>query len=162
MTTTLLTNRIQKSLKGHLSSTIRIFLTKEVKKNEKTFLEEYLEKKNGTMGVYIVLKRNPRGKTLAYVGATTHTGNRFNQHRYNLGNRGLAFFQVVEVPSSPMLTYIEQITLNTLRGLVGDEIEILNVRQPAFDCVDKNTNIKGKLVQILNRFNNGERGFILS
>lgn len=114
------------------------------------------------MGVYILLKRNSRGKTLAYVGATTHTGNRFNQHRYRFGDRGLAFFQVVEVPSSPMLTYIEQITLNTLRNLVGDEIKILNVREPAFDCVDKNANIKGKLVQIINRFNSGERGFILS
>jgi len=162
MTTTLLTNRIQKSLKGHLSSTIRISLTKEVKKNDKTFLDEYLEKKNGTMGVYIVLKRNPRGKTLAYVGATTHTWNRFSQHRTRFGRRGLAFFQVVPVPSSPMLTYIEQITLNTLRDLVADKVEILNIREPAFDCVDKNTNIKGKLVQILNRFNSGERGFILS
>ena len=162
MTTTLLTNRIQKSLKGHLSSTIRISLTKEVKKIEKTFLEEYLEKKNGTMGVYVLLKKNPRGRTLAYVGATTHTGNRFNQHRYKFGSRGLGFFQVMEVPSSPMLTYIEQITLNTLRSLVGNEIEILNVREPAFDCIDKNANIKGKLVQIINRFNSGERGFILS
>ena len=162
MTTTLLTNRIQKSLKGHLSSTIQISLTKQAKNANKTFLQEYLEQKNGTMGVYVVLKKNPRGKTLAYVGATTHTGNRFKQHRANLGNRGLAFFQVVEVPSSPMLTYIEQITLNTLRSLVGNEIEILNVREPAFDCADKNSNIKGKLVQIINRFNGGERGFILS
>jgi hypothetical protein len=61
-----------------------------------------------------------------------------------------------------MLAYIEQITLNTLRDLVGDKYDVLNVRQPAFDCVDKNANIKGKLVQIINRFNNGERGYILS
>ena len=148
MTTTLLTNRIQKSLKGHLSSTIRTSLTKEVKKNN--------------MGVYIVIKRNPRGNPLMYVGATTNTLNRFKQHRGNFGSRGRGFFQVVAVPSSPMLAYIEQITLNTLRDLVGDKYDVLNVRQPAFDCIDKNTNIKGKLVQIINRFNNGERGYILS
>jgi len=148
MTTTLLNNRIQKSLKGHLSSTIRISSTEEVKKKN--------------MGVYVIIKRNPRGKPLMYVGATTDTRSRFNQHRTKFGIRGLAFFQVIPVPSSPMLTYIEQITLNTLRDLVADKFEIINLRQPAFDCVEKNTTIKGKLVQIINRFNNGERGYILS
>lgn len=148
MTTTLLNNKIQKSLKGHLSSTIQTTPTEQVKKNN--------------MGVYVVIKKNPRGKTLMYVGATTNTKARFANHRSNFGNRGLAFFQIVSVPSSPMLAYIEQIALNTLRSLRMEKFKILNSRQPAFDCIEKNTSIKNRLVEIINRFENGERGYSLS
>ena len=146
MTTTLLTNRIQKSLKGHLSSTIRTSSTEQKKKTN--------------MGVYIIIKKTPRGLPKMYVGATTNINQRATQHRCNFGDKGFAFFQVVDVTSSPMLSYIEQITINTLQSIIGEKFNLLNVRSPAFDCLERNLSIKNKLQNIITRFENGERGLI--
>jgi hypothetical protein len=152
---TTLTQDIKKTMRGHLTTTMRTsFSTSKSRQNASL-----------RMGVYCLIKSSPRGGWRVYIGASRDIRVRWYQHRSLHGNGSgwnIAMFQVVSVPSSPMLNYIEQITINTAKELANKyKYRVQNKIDPLYQIIDTDTKIEKKLTNIFARFKLGERGFSL-
>jgi len=152
---TTLTQDIKKTMRGHLTTTMRTsFSTSKSRQNASL-----------RMGVYCLIKSSPRGGWRVYIGASRDIRVRWYQHRSLHGNGSgwnIAMFQVVSVPSSPMLNYIEQITINTAKELANKyKYRVQNKIDPLYQIIDTDSKIEKKLVNIFARFHLGERGFSL-
>ena len=142
-------------MRGHLTTTMRTsFSTSKSRQNASL-----------RMGVYCLIKSSPRGGWRVYIGASRDIRVRWYQHRSLHGNGSgwnIAMFQVVSVPSSPMLNYIEQITINTAKELANKyKYRVQNKIDPLYQVIDTDSKIEKKLVNIFARFHLGERGFSL-
>lgn len=149
-----LTTEINKTMRGHLSATIRTsFSTSKSRQNPSL-----------RMGVYCLIKASPWGWRV-YIGASRDIRVRWYQHRSAHGSGtgwNIGMFQVVSVTSSPMLNYIEQITINTAKELANSyKFKILNKIDPLYRVTDVDERIEKKLANIFARFKLGERGFSL-
>ena len=150
-----LTTDINKTMRGHLSATIRTSFSTSKSRQTPSL----------RMGVYCLIKASPRGGWRVYIGASRDIRVRWYQHRSAHGNGtgwNIGMFQVVSVSSSPMLNYIEQITINTAKELANSyKFKILNKIDPLYKVTDVDEKIEKKLTNIFARFKLGERGFSL-
>jgi len=153
--TTTLTQDIKKTMRGHLATTIRTSFSTSKSRQTPSL----------RMGVYCLIKASPRWGWRVYIGASRDIRVRWYQHRSLHGNGtgwNIGMFQVVSVPSSPMLNYIEQITINTAKELANKyKYKIQNKIDPLYQIIDTDSKIEKKLINIFARFKLGERGFSL-